>query len=164
MASLLDTSADMTQSQPMTPESPALPDLIAGIASHRLAAEAAEDPAVPPALAELLACGRDAAVSDLGDQLLDSVRTILAAAGVVEPDDQEPYLEALAESLAFRDNITPEMPFSDPEGDVDEVEFATSLAGSDFEIPGSYIIASTPEGSEADAWFMPLHERPELIH
>jgi hypothetical protein len=164
MTTGLDSKPSLAQVSHMTPESPALPDLIAGIASHRLAAEAADDPSVPAGLVDLLSSGRDAAAAELGDRLLEGVRSWLVAAGALEPDDQDPYLDALAESLTLRDSLSPEIPIA-PEDDEDaHNESGVALVGEDFELPGSFIVAATPEGSEADAWLIPLHEPTELVH
>ena len=166
MTTRLDSGESVVQASRMTPESPNLPDLVATIARHRLAAEAAADPAASPVLASLLASGRDAAVAKLGDQLLEGVRAWLTTAGVVDPEDQDPYLEALAEALALRDEVTPELPLdlSGEDDDDDDPSLGTAIAGEDYELPGSYLVAATPEGAEADAWFIPMREPAELVN
>lgn len=167
MTSTLDTVVNPTQASHMTPERPALSDLAASIANHRLAAEAASDPAAPRALAELLGQGREAAAAELGDRLLESVRALLSAAGVSEPEAQDPYLEALAESLDLRDEVTPEMPLPTEEQgdhDLDASDLGIALVGENYELPGSFLVGSTPAGSEAEAWLIPLHEHTEPVH
>lgn len=124
----------------MTPEPPVLLDLADAIAHHRLAFEAAEDPTTAPALAELLESGRALAAMDLGERLLEGVRAWLAAAGVLEDEHQTPYLEALADAIALRD----------------EDDFEASDADS-YDEP----IAEMPDVS---SWFISPRDLLEPIH
>lgn len=151
MPSGLDTTASAAQAAAMTPEPPVLPDLADAIAHHRLSFEAAEDPATAPALAELLDSERALAAIDLGERLLEGVQAWLATAGVLEEESQAPYLEALADAIALRDE-----------------------SAFDFRGVGDLTIESSPEDtdglesirdlSELSIWFISQHESLEPIH